>query len=216
GATGGGAVHRGGAEQVRCGGRSRAAGSGGAGSARAAEELRVPGRQCAGDSFVGAGGLERGREVGEADRRADGGGGQQRAAAGARTGQALPDADRRHLLDLGAGNGGDGANRAGEDQGGRGSGNRGLPGDAQDGGHGRGNVQEAAGRGAGGGQRRVAAARDRQGRRGAGHGAGEDGIDHAAHQVQGGGLHPDEGRRRTAYAGFQGIPPAVLSANDRR
>ena len=62
----------------------------------------------------------------------------------------------------------------------------------------------------------LAAARHWQGRRGARHGAGEAGIDHAAHQVQGGGLHPDEGRRRAAYAVLQGIPSAVLSANDGR
>ena len=38
--------------------------------------------------------------VGSQDRRADGGGGQVRSAAGARHRQAVPDADRRHLLDL--------------------------------------------------------------------------------------------------------------------
>ena len=67
GAPGGRAVHRGRAEQVRCGGRSRAAGSGRTRSARAAEELPVPGRRCAGDPAVGAGRAERRREVGEAD-----------------------------------------------------------------------------------------------------------------------------------------------------
>ena len=41
-------------------------------------------------------------------------------------------------------------------------------------------------------------------------------LDHAAHEVQGGGLHPDEGRRRTTYAVLQGIPSAVLSENDGR
>ncbi len=43
--------------------------------------------------LVCPGRFERRRKVGEADRRVDGGGGQERAAAGARTGQAVPDAD---------------------------------------------------------------------------------------------------------------------------
>ena len=38
--------------------------------------------------------------VGEEDRRADGSGGQLHSDAGARDRQAVPDADRRHLLDL--------------------------------------------------------------------------------------------------------------------
>ncbi len=42
------------------------------------------------------------------------------------------------------------------------------------------------------------------------------GIDHAAHQVQGGGLHPDERRRRAAHAVLQGLPAAVLLADDGR
>src|SRR5471030_926166 len=84
--------------------------------------------------------------VGEDGRRADGCGGQLHSDAGAGDRQAVPDADRRHLLDPGAGHGGDGANRARDLQGGRGNGNRGLPGHAEDGGDGRGNVQEAVGR----------------------------------------------------------------------
>ena len=55
GAPGRRAVHRGGAEQVRRGGRSGAAGPGGAGSARAAEELQVPRRRCTGGTAFGAG-----------------------------------------------------------------------------------------------------------------------------------------------------------------
>ena len=62
----------------------------------------------------------------------------------------------------------------------------------------------------------LAAARHCERRCRARHGAGQGWIDHAAHQVQGGGLHPDEGRGRTTYAVLQGIPSAVLSANDRR
>ncbi len=60
------------------------------------------------------------------------------------------------------------------------------------------------------------AARYWQGRRGARDGAGEAGIDHAAHEVQGRGVHPDEGRGRTTYAVLQGIPSAVLLAYDGR
>ena len=86
----------------------------------------------------------------------------------------------------------------------------------EDGDHGRGNVQEAAGRRAGRRQRGIAAARDEEGRSGARAGDGEDGIDQAAHEVQGGGLHPDEGRRRTAHAVLQGIPAAVLLPDDGR
>ena len=55
-----------------------------------------------------------------------------------------------------------------------------------------------------------------KGRRGARHGAGEAGVDHAAHEVQGGGVHPDQGRRRQTYAVLQGIPSAVLLADDGR
>ena len=59
-------------------------------------------------------------------------------------------------------------------------------------------------------------ARHWQGRRGARDGAGEAGIDHAAHEVQGRGVHPDEGRGRKTYAVLQGIPSAVLLAHDGR
>ena len=86
----------------------------------------------------------------------------------------------------------------------------GLPGDAQDGGDGRGNVQEAAGRRFGWGQRRVAAAGHCEGRRGARDGAGEAGIDHAAHQVQGRSVRVVEGRRRAAHSVLQGLSSAVL------
>ena len=52
--------------------------------------------------------------------------------------------------------------------------------------------------------------RYRQGRRGAWHGFGQGRIDHAAHQVQGGDLRIEQGRRRTAYTVLQGLPAAVL------
>ena len=73
-------------------------------------------------------------------------GGQLHSAAGAGRGQAVHHADRGHFLDPGSRHGGDGPHRAGQVQGGRGNGDRGLPRHAQDGGDRRGNVQEAAGR----------------------------------------------------------------------
>ncbi len=60
------------------------------------------------------------------------------------------------------------------------------------------------------------AARDGQGRRPAGPGAGEAGIDHAAHEVQGGGVRVDQGGGREAHAVLQGIPAAVLLPDDGR
>ena len=40
--------------------------------------------------------------------------------------------------------------------------------------------------------------------------------DHAAHQVQGRGLHPDQGRGRPSHAVLQQLPPAVLLPHDGR
>ena len=116
----------------------------------------------------------------------------------------------------GARHGGDGTNRARQGEGRRRSGNCRLPRDAQDGRDGRRNVQEAAGRRHGGRQRGAAAARHCERRCGARHGAGEGRVDYAAHQVQGGSLHPDERRRRAAHAVLQGISSAVLFAHDGR
>ena len=76
-------------------------------------------------------------QVGSEDRRADGGGGQVRSAAGARDRSAVPDADRRYLLDLGPRHGGDGPYRAGQGEGGRGRRDCRLPRDPQVGLHGR-------------------------------------------------------------------------------
>ena len=55
-----------------------------------------------------------------------------------------------------------------------------------------------------------------KGRSGARAGAGEAGVDHAAHEVQGGSVRVDEGRRRAAHAVFHGIPAAVLFPDDGR
>src|SRR2546427_5059779 len=83
---------------------------------------------------------------------ADGGGGQLHTDAEAGDRQAIFDADRGHLFDHGAGDGGDGAGGAGGGEGGGRGGGRGGSGGAQDGGDRGGDVSEAAGRGAGGGE----------------------------------------------------------------
>ena len=67
----------------------------------------------------------------------------------------------------------------------RGDGDRRVPADDQARGDRGGDVPEAAGPGAGRGQRRVAAARDGEDGRGARAGGGEARDDHAAHEVQG-------------------------------
>ena len=57
------------------------------------KSLQISWRRCAGDPAVGVGCAERGSQVGSASGRVDGRGGQEHSAAGARTGQAVPDAD---------------------------------------------------------------------------------------------------------------------------
>ena len=42
------------------------------------------------------------------------------------------------------------------------------------------------------------------------------GLDHAAHEVQGAGVHPDEGRGRPSHAVLQRVPAAVLLPDDGR
>src|SRR5262249_17291995 len=111
---------------------------------------------------------------------------------------------------------GDGSRGARRGEGGRRDRDRGDQGDQEDGGDRARDVPEAARPGAGRGQRRGAAARDRQGRRGARTGPGEAGHDHAAHEVQGAGVHPDEGRGGPAYTVLQGLPAAVLLPDDGR
>ncbi len=61
-----------------------------------------------------------------------------------------------------------------------------------------------------------AAAGDGEVGRGARAGGGEARDDHAAHEVQGRGVHPDEGGRRATHAVLQGIPAAVLLPDDGR
>ena len=57
---------------------------------------------------------------------------------------------------------------------------------------------------------------DRQGRDRAGPGIGEAGRDHAAHEVQGRGVRPDEGRGRATHAVLRRLPSAVLLPDDGR
>ena len=135
-------------------------------------------------------------------------------AAGNR--EAVSDAGGRHIHDLGPGDGGDGESGAREGEGRRGNRDCRDPADGEAGGDGRGDVPEAAGRRAGGRQRRVAAARDGQegsGARAGDRGAGEH---HAAHAFQGAGVRIDEGRGWAAHAVFQRVPAAVLFPDDGR
>ena len=155
--------------------------------------------------------------VGEADPGADGGGGQLHPEAGAGDGQAVPDAGGGRVLDHGARDGGDGADRAREGEGGGGSGDRG---DRQrrkktvvtgvemfrkllDEGQAGDNVGLLL--------RGVEKDGDR-----AREGAGEAGVDHAAHEVQGGGVRADEGGGGAAHAVLQRVPAAVLLPDDGR
>ena len=89
-------------------------------------------------------------------------------------------------------------------------------GDDQDGGDRGGDVPQAAGRGAGGDNAGVSAARDEAGGDRARAGVGEAGVDHAAHAVRGRGVRADEGGGRAAHAVFQGLPAAVLLPHDGR
>jgi elongation factor Tu len=58
--------------------------------------------------------------------------------------------------------------------------------------------------------------RGTEGRRGARHGAGQAGLDHAAHQLQGRSVRAEQGRRRPSHAVLQGLPAAVLLPHDGR
>ncbi len=86
----------------------------------------------------------------------------------------------------------------------------------EDGVHGGGDVPEAAGPGAGGGQRGGAVAGHEAGRGGAGAGAGEAGEHHAAHQVQLRGVRAVARKRGAAHAVFSGVSAAVLFPDDGR
>ena len=219
GAPGGRALHRGVPEQGRRGRRPRAARSGRARGARASDQVPVPGRQGAGDPRRGDQGAQ--RREGRVRRRGDPASCYEaldtyRAAAGAPDRPAVPDADRGRVLDLGPRHGGDRADRARQDQGRRGSRDRRAARHPEVGGDRRRDVPQAAGRGRGGRQRRLPAARHRQGRGRARPGAVQAGLGEAAQEVQGGGLHPDQGGGRPSHAVLQQLPSAVLLPDDRR
>ena len=130
--------------------------------------------------------------------------------AGARDRGHVPDAGGRRVLDLGSRHGGHGARRARHLQGGRRDRDRGPEADAEDGVHGRGDVQEAAGPGPGGRQRGHPAARHQARRGRAWPGAGQAGLDSAAHEVRVRGVRAVEGRGRAPHAVLQRLPAAVL------
>src|SRR5690606_16225354 len=112
--------------------------------------------------------------------------------------------------------GGDGPDRAWDREGGRRDLDRGDGPGQEDGGDGGGDVPEAAGRGQGRRQRGPAASWGGEGRHPARAGAGEDGHDHAAHEVQGGSVRADEGRGRASHAVLRRVPAAVLLPYDGR
>ena len=124
-------------------------------------QVRLPGRRHPDHHRFGAHGAGR-RPVGNrraVDPQAGRGAGHLHPGAGARRRQAVPDAGRRRVLDLGPRHRGDRPYRARHDQGGRGNRDRRHPSDAEDHRHRRRNVPQAAGPGPGGRQRRSAAAR---------------------------------------------------------
>ena len=112
-------------------------------------------------------------EAVQAHLRADGRPGLLHSGAGAGRGQAVPDAHRGRVHHLRPGHGGDGPVRAGPDQGGRGSGDRRLRPDPEDGVHRGGDVPEDPGLRPGRRQRRAVAPGHQEGRSGAGPGGGQ-------------------------------------------
>src|SRR5215210_7699147 len=129
---------------------------------------------------------------------------------------AVFDAGGGRVLDFRARHGGDGADRARDHQGGRGSRDRGLEGHAEDGGDRGRDVPQAARPGRGRRQRRLPAARDQARGGGARAGFVQAGQCQAAHEVQGGGVYSDQGGGRAAHAILHQLPSAVLLPHDRR
>ena len=62
----------------------------------------------------------------------------------------------------------------------------------------------------------LAAPGHQEGRSGAGPGGGQARVDHAPHQVHGGGVRPDQGGGRAAHAVLHRLPAAVLPAHHGR
>ena len=92
----------------------------------------------------------------------------------------------------------------------------GIKADDLDGRDRRRDVQEDPRRGSGGRQRRLPAARHQARGHRARPGALQAGFDHAAHQVQGRGLRPEEGGGWPSHAVLHRLPAAVLLPHDRR
>ena len=154
--------------------------------------------------------------MGGVDRRADRGSRHADPGAGSRHRQAVPDGGRGRVLDQGPRDGGDGSRRARDREGGRRGRDRRLHGHAEDGGDGRGDVPQAAGPGPGGRQRRrVCSAASRRTTSSAAR-SRQAGLGHAAQEVRGRGLRPEEGRGRPSHAVLHQLPPAVLHADDGR
>ena len=107
---------------------------------------------------------------------ADGSARQLHPAAAARSRQAVPDADRRRVLDLGPRHRRHRPRRARQGEGRRGNRDRRLQADREEGRHRRRDVPQAARRGRGRRQHRRAAARRGKGRRRARPGAGQAGL----------------------------------------
>ena len=200
-------------------GRRGAARPGRAGAARAAVEVPVPGRHDADrprQRAQGAGG-RRGRAGRAVDPEADGGVRHVHPGAEARDRQAVPDAGGGRVHDLRPRHGGDGPRRARHRQGRRGDRDRRASGDtAKTVVHGRRDVPQAAGRGpAATTSARCCAGRSAR-RSSAGRCWRKPGTHHAAQEVQGRGLHPEEGGGRAPHAVLQGLPAAVLLPDDGR
>ena len=158
------------------------------------------------------------RSIGEhGDPQADGRGRRLHPAAGAREGQAVPDAGRRRVLDLGSRHGRHRPHRARHDQGRRRSRDRRPPADTT-------KTTSPASKCSASCSIRArpatTSARSSAARRGktssAARCCAKPGIGHAAHEVQGRGLHPDQGRGRPPHAVLHRLSSAVLLPHDRR
>jgi elongation factor Tu len=150
--------------KVRHGRRRRASRARRARSARTPVVLRLPRRRHSDHQGFGSGRSRRQQEDRRRrDPRADGRRRRLYPDAGASDRPALPDADRRRVLDLGPRHGRDRPRRARHRQGRRGSRDRRHPPDLEDDGDRRRNVPQAARPGPGRRQYRCAAARHRDG-----------------------------------------------------
>ena len=193
-------------------------GAGGGGGARVALQVRVPGGQDPDRDRLGAEGAG-GRRHGDLGVKAILKLAEALDAyiphAQARDRRALPDAGGGRVLDLRTGHGGDRAHRARHRQGGRRDRDRGDQAHGEDGVHGRGDVQEAPGRGPGRGQRRDPASRHQARRGRARPGAGQARLDHPAREVRVRGVRPEQRGGRAPYAVLQQLPAAVLLPHHR-